>query len=98
MIFLALVMSIGLPFVLLGSTSPLLQVWLARLEHGRIPFRLFALSNLASLLALALYPTLVEPYLTLRMQRDPVELWLRMLRRPCCHTCPGRAQRSRHAT
>ena len=69
MIFLALVMSIGLPFVLLGSTSPLLQAWLARLEHGRIPFRLFALSNLASLLALALYPTLVEPYLTLHMQR-----------------------------
>ncbi len=36
---------------------------------GRIPYRLFALSNLASLLALALYPTLVEPYLTLRTQR-----------------------------
>ena len=69
MIFLALVMSIGLPFVLLGSTSPSLQAWLARLEHGRIPFRLFALSNLASLLALALYPTLVEPHLTLHMQR-----------------------------
>ena len=62
-------MSIGLPFLLLGSTSPLLQTWLARLEHGRIPYRLFALSNLASLLALALYPTIVEPYLTLRMQR-----------------------------
>jgi spermidine synthase len=69
MIFLALLLSIGLPFVLLGSTSPLLQAWLARLEQDRIPYRLFALSNLASLLALALYPTLVEPYLTLRMQR-----------------------------
>jgi predicted O-methyltransferase YrrM len=69
MIFLALLLSIGLPFLLLGSTSPLLQAWLARLEQDRIPYRLFALSNLASLLALALYPTLVEPYLTLRMQR-----------------------------
>jgi predicted O-methyltransferase YrrM len=68
-IFQALLVSIGLPFLLLGSTSPLLQTWLARLEHDRIPYRLFALSNLASLLALALYPTLVEPYLTLRMQR-----------------------------
>jgi hypothetical protein len=69
MIFLVLLLSIGLPFLLLGSTSPLLQAWLARMEHDRIPYRLFALSNLASLLALALYPTLLEPYLTLRMQR-----------------------------
>jgi len=69
MVFQALLVSIGLPFLLLGSTSPLLQTWLARLEHGGIPYRLFALSNLASLLALALYPTIVEPYLTLRMQR-----------------------------
>src|SRR5258707_9519415 len=69
MVFQALLLSIGLPFLLLGSTSPLLQTWLARLEHGRIPYRLFALSNLASLLALALYPTIVEPHLTLRTQR-----------------------------
>src|SRR6185437_12149589 len=48
----ALLVSIGLPFVVLGSTSPLLQAWLARLQSGRIPYRLFALSNLASLLAL----------------------------------------------
>jgi hypothetical protein len=69
MIFRLLILSIGLPFLLLGSTGPLLQAWLARLERGRIPYRLFALSNLASLLALALYPTVVEPHLTLRAQR-----------------------------
>ncbi|HZD46361.1 MAG TPA: fused MFS/spermidine synthase [Acidobacteriaceae bacterium] len=69
MIFRLLLVSIGLPFLLLASTSPLLQAWLARLERGRIPYRLFALSNLASLLALALYPTIVEPHLTLRTQR-----------------------------
>jgi spermidine synthase len=69
MIFLALLWSIGLPFLLLGSTSPLLQAWFARMEDDRIPYRLFALSNLASLLALALYPTLVEPHLALRTQR-----------------------------
>jgi hypothetical protein len=68
-IFLALGVSIGLPFLMLGATSPLLQVWLARLEARGIPYRLFALSNLASLLALAAYPTLVEPHFTLRMQR-----------------------------
>lgn len=68
-IFAALGISIGLPFLMLGATSPLLQVWLARIETRGIPYKLFALSNLASLLALALYPTLIEPYFTLRAQR-----------------------------
>ena len=68
-IFAALALSIGLPFLALGATSPLLQVWLARLETSGIPYRLFALSNLASLLALALYPTLIEPHFTLKAQR-----------------------------
>lgn len=68
-IFAELGLSIGLPFLMLGATSPLLQVWLARIESGGIPYRLFALSNLASLLALAMYPTVVEPYLTLKAQR-----------------------------
>jgi hypothetical protein len=64
-IFLALGATIGLPFVVLGSTSPLLQVWWARREGGGVPYRLFALSNAGSLLALVLYPTVVEPRLTL---------------------------------
>jgi spermidine synthase len=68
-IFAALAVSIGLPFLALGATSPLLQVWLARLETSGIPYRLFALSNLASLLALALYPSLIEPHFTLKAQR-----------------------------
>jgi predicted O-methyltransferase YrrM len=72
-IFTALGISIGLPFLVLGATSPLLQVWLARLANpngtGKIPYHLFALSNLASLLALGLYPTLIEPYFPLRAQR-----------------------------
>ena len=69
-IFAALTLSIGLPFVVLASTSPLLQVWLARREHNAIPYRLFALSNLASLLALLAYPTLIEPNLSLSLQRQ----------------------------
>jgi hypothetical protein len=68
-IFAALMLSIGLPFLILASTSPLLQVWLFRLERNAIPYRLFALSNLASLLALLSYPTLIEPHLSLSMQR-----------------------------
>jgi hypothetical protein len=65
----ALSTSIGLPFLALGATSPLMQVWWARLHRAGIPYRLFALSNLASLLALGLYPALIEPNLTLRAQR-----------------------------
>jgi protein-L-isoaspartate O-methyltransferase len=68
-IFVALTISIGLPFLALGATSPLMQVWWSRLYRAGIPYRLFALSNLASLLALGLYPTVIEPNLTLKMQR-----------------------------
>jgi len=68
-VFAVLGVSIGLPFLVLAATSPLLQVWWARLESSEIPYRLYALSNLASLLALASYPTLVEPYFTLHAQR-----------------------------
>ena len=68
-VFLALSQWIGLPFIALAATSPLVQVWWARLETGEIPYRLYSLSNLASLLALALYPSLVEPNLTLHAQR-----------------------------
>jgi hypothetical protein len=68
-VFAALGLSIGLPFLMLSATSPLLQVWWARLETGPVPYRLYALSNLASLLALGLYPTVIEPRLTLHAQR-----------------------------
>jgi spermidine synthase len=68
-VFVALSAWIGLPFLMLGATSPLLQVWWTRVESGEIPYRLFALSNLASLLALGLYPSLIEPHFTLQAQR-----------------------------
>ena len=68
-IFYALTLWIGLPFIALGATSPLLQYWWSRVESGPVPYGLFALSNLASLLALAAYPTLIEPRFTLHEQR-----------------------------
>jgi hypothetical protein len=63
-----LTFSIGLPFLLLSSTSPLLQTWYARRAPGRSPYHLFALSNLASLLALLSFPFLIEPRLSSRHQ------------------------------
>jgi hypothetical protein len=71
-IFVALTFTIGLPFLLLASTSPLLQIWFFRSHGGAVPYRLFALSNAGSLLALIAYPFLLEPHLTLKLQRS---LW-----------------------
>ena len=71
-IFHVLTLTIGLPFLLLASTSPLLQLWLARQERSGVPWKLFALSNAGSLLALVLYPTAIEPHLALSAQR---KLW-----------------------
>ncbi|MGP0074207.1 MAG: spermidine synthase [Bryobacteraceae bacterium] len=63
-ILLLLTATIGLPYLLLSTTSPLLQAWYVAAKPGAIPYRLFALSNFGSLLALLSYPFLVEPMFT----------------------------------
>jgi spermidine synthase len=63
-----LAISIGLPYFLLSTTSPLIQAWYARKHRAALPYRLFGLSNLASLLGLLAYPVVVEPFVTLRQQ------------------------------
>ena len=60
--------SVGLPYLALAATSPLLQSWLAHLRPGTSPFWLFALSNAGSLVGLVGYPLLVEPRADLREQ------------------------------
>jgi SAM-dependent methyltransferase len=68
-----LTLSIGAPFAALSATAPLLQAWYARTRGGgENPYVLYAASNLGSLLALLAYPALVEPLLTLSVQRG---LW-----------------------
>jgi spermidine synthase len=57
-----LVFAIGLPYLMLSSTTPLLQAWYWRRFRSEVPYRLFALSNFASLLALLGYPLMVEPW------------------------------------
>ena len=54
---------VGLPYLLLSSTGPLLQAWFCRLPGARSPYRLYAVSNVGSLLALLSYPFVVEPML-----------------------------------
>ncbi|HYN13737.1 MAG TPA: fused MFS/spermidine synthase, partial [Burkholderiales bacterium] len=60
-ILLLLAATIGLPYFLLSTTTPLLQAWYWRRFRSVVPYRLFALSNLASLLALLGFPMFFEP-------------------------------------
>ncbi|MGQ0654797.1 MAG: hypothetical protein ACT4P4_21455, partial [Betaproteobacteria bacterium] len=65
-ILLLLLATIGLPYFLLSTTTPLLQAWYWRRFQSMVPYRLFALSNFASLLALLGFPLLFEPAFDLR--------------------------------
>jgi hypothetical protein len=60
-IFVLLGVTVGLPYFALSSTGPLLQRWFSQVIVGGSPYRLFALSNLGSLLALLSYPLVIEP-------------------------------------
>ena len=63
-----LTVSLGLPYFVLSGTAPLLQHWFSRAYPGLSPFRLYALSNTGSLLALLTYPTLFEVAFTRKQQ------------------------------
>jgi len=69
-ILLLLGASIGLPYFVLSTTGPLMQAWFARLHPDRSPYRLYALSNIGSLLALLGFPFLFEPVLARKVQAD----------------------------
>src|SRR6185295_17153560 len=60
--------SVGLPYFVLSSTGPLVQSWFARAFADRSPYRLYALSNIGSLVALLGYPFFVEPRFPLAQQ------------------------------
>jgi spermidine synthase len=65
-----LTMSVGLPFFVVSTTSPLLQRWFSAMPHhaARDPYFLYSSSNFASLLALVSYPAIIEPTLRLAEQ------------------------------
>ena len=73
-ILLLLTATVGLPYVLLSATAPMVQDWFARLGEGenggkgRPVYWLYALSNLGSLLGLVAYPTAIEPVFSIRGQ------------------------------
>src|SRR3954466_509401 len=59
-----LTVTIGLPYFLLSTTGPLVQAWFARTFPAGTVYRLFALSNFASLLGLISYPFVFEPWVS----------------------------------
>ncbi len=67
-ILLLLAVTVGLPYLMLSTTGPLIQSWAARSGDSARVYRLFSLSNLASLVALISYPFLIEPWLPLQGQ------------------------------
>src|SRR5690349_15387310 len=60
--------SVGLPYFVLSTTGPLIQQWFSRANPSRSPYRLYALSNIGSLLALLTYPFYFESHLTRKAQ------------------------------
>ncbi len=74
-LLLCLAATVGLPFFIVSSNSPLLQKWFSRTaaESARDPYFLYSASNAGSLLALLAYPVLMEPFFTLRAQS---RLWM----------------------
>jgi hypothetical protein len=58
---------VGPPYLFLSATGPLLQAWSTHSRAG-VPYRLFSLSNAASLAGLVAYPFLIEPFTSAQTQ------------------------------
>jgi hypothetical protein len=67
-----LLASVGLPYFVVSTTSPLIQAWFSRMNPGVSPYGLYGLSNAGSLLALITYPIVFEQWLTRQAQ---ARLW-----------------------
>ena len=73
-VFVVLTIAVGAPYLMLSTTGPLMQAWyaLAFTKPGAEikPYRLYALSNLASMLALLSYPVVIEPFFGVQHQAN----------------------------
>jgi hypothetical protein len=67
-VLMLLALSVGLPYLVLSATGPLVQRWLSYENVNRLPYKLYSLSNAGSLLALLSYPFLFEPLYSLPAQ------------------------------
>ena len=67
-VFVILFAAVSLPFLTLSMTSLILQRWLSVTHKTKNPYVLYSISNLGSLLALVLYPLLIEPLTSSKLQ------------------------------
>jgi hypothetical protein len=86
--------SIGLPYFVLSSTGPLVQRWFSLANPGRSPYRLYALSNVGSLLALATFPFFFENHFTRKTQAT-IWGWGLGAFALCCAFCVTRLWKTR---
>jgi spermidine synthase len=87
--------SVGLPYFVLSASTPLLQAWYVRKHPGAgagSAYRLYALSNAGSLLALVSYPFALEPWLSRRVMAQAFGGGLAVFT-VCCAICAIRAAR-----
>ena len=85
--------SLGLPYFVLSATGPLLQQWFSRAQPGVSPYRLYALSNFGSLLALVSYPFFFETHFTRKAQAG-LWAWGLVAYVLCCGFCALRLWKS----
>jgi hypothetical protein len=73
-LLLVLLVCVGAPFFAVTTASPTLQRWFSETRHDSAsdPYFLYAAGNAGSLLALLVYPLLIQPRLTLSEQ---THLW-----------------------
>ena len=84
-----LAVSLGLPYLVLAATGPLMQEWFRRTTPGVSPYRLYALSNVGSLLALVSYPFFFETQFT-RIAQARLWSWGMVFYAACCAVCAYR--------
>lgn len=87
-----LLVSLGLPYLVLAATGPLMQEWFRRTAPGVSPYRLYALSNVGSLLALVSYPFYFETAFT-RVAQAQFWSWGLVFYALCCGVCAWRIWR-----
>tara|TARA_R110002096_G_scaffold15071_13_gene53196 strand:+ start:401 stop:2491 length:2091 start_codon:yes stop_codon:yes gene_type:complete len=63
-----LALTVGFPYLILSASGPLLQHWFSEAFPGRSPYRLYAISNVGSILGLLTYPFIFEPLLKVSQQ------------------------------
>ncbi|HUR59543.1 MAG TPA: fused MFS/spermidine synthase [Opitutaceae bacterium] len=84
-----LTVSLGLPYLVLAATGPLMQEWFRRVTPGASPYRLYALSNVGSLLALVSYPFYFETHFS-RQAQATFWSWGLVVYVVCCAFCAAR--------